>query len=458
MELRPYQQEALSRLRSTIAAGARRVVLVAPTGAGKTVVARDIIAGASTKGNRVLFVAPRKELIEQCSATLNAIDIDHGVMQASHWRTRPGLPVQVATTATLLRRETPAPAVLLLDEAHLNFDAALKLLARFPAAHVIGLTATPCRTDGRGLGEMYQQLIEVATPAQLIDDGYLVPFRVFAPPPPDMSAVPKRGGDWAHGALAETVDKPHLTGDAVLTWLTHAQGRSTLVFGVGVAHSQHLAEAFRSRGVEARHVDGTSSDRDRGKVLADLRSGALPVACCADLYTYGVDAPAVSAVVVCRPTQSMALHRQMIGRGLRVHPGKTDLLLLDHAGNTGRHGYPDEPVEWSLAGQVRRPSKAQPVRTCPKCFCCHAPAPTCPECGHVYEVVKREIVERPGELVEAQRSEWASKQTPAARVEWLRRQARLAKWKGYKSGWAAYRYKATFGCWPSRSLREQAGA
>lgn len=446
MRLRPYQEHAIRRLRSAITSGHRRILLVAPTGAGKTLIAREVIAGAVGLSRRVTMVAPRRELVDQCSAALDGVGIDHGIMQSQHWRTRPWLPVQVATTATLMRREMRSPDIMMLDEAHLGLDASIKLVERFAKSIVIGLTATPCRSDGRGIGEIFTELVEAVTPAQLVTDGYLVPTIVYAPSAPDLSGVRTARGDYARGQLASAVDRPHLTGDAVSHWKKLARGRSTIAFAAGIEHSKHLAKAFREAGIDACHVDGSSKSRQH--VLGDLRNGTLTVATCADLFTYGIDAPIVSCITVCRPTQSLALHRQMIGRGMRTFKGKSDLLVLDHAGNTNRHGGPCEVIEWTLCGKVRRKSDASPVRTCPMCFRTHRPRPTCPGCGHAYVAVTREPIEqRAGELRLFRHNGWMG---GIDRTEWYRRQTKIAKERGYKVGWAAHRYRRMFGEWPRR--------
>lgn len=438
--LRPYQAAAITRLRATIATGVRSAVLVAPTGAGKTLIIRDISVSAVARGRSVIVIAPRRELVRQASQELDAVGLDHGILQSDHWRRRPGLPVQVATLDTLRRRQVPEPAITIIDEAHLNLTACLDLRKRWPTTIMIGFTATPCRTDGRGLGELYQSLIEVATPHELIEAGYLCGYRAFAPPAPDLSGVATRGGDYAPGQLASAVDRPHLTGDAVATWRRLAHDRPTLVFATGIKHSRHLAEAFG--GV---HLDGTS--RDQSEVLTRMRSGELQIVTCADLLLYGVNVEIVSCVVVCRPTKSMALHRQMCGRGLRIAPGKSDLLILDHAGNVHRNGLPDSPIAWSLEGVPKRTGEP-PLTTCHECFAVYSAAlATCPACGAQRPTVPRSsIAVRDGQLEEV--TSYGARATPEQRSATIARWRATAAARGYKPGWVAYRYKATFGRWP----------
>jgi DNA repair protein RadD len=456
---RPYQADAFTALRTSFRTGHKRPLLVAPTGAGKNLIARLAIEAAVANGTRVVFVAPRKELVEQTSRTLDHAGINHGIMQGAHWRFRPSLPVQVATTATLMRRQVREPGLLFIDEAHVFFDAATALRGRFPGAHMIGMTATPVRLDGRGLGEIFDDLLVVAEMGELIGEGYLTGYQIFAPPwQADTSGVKMTAGDYNRRDLARAVDRPSLTGDVVQTWLQKAERRPTLVFATGVEHSQHLANAFCAAGVRAVHVDAETAMEERTEAIRGLTEGRLEVVCNVELFTYGVDVPRVSCISVARPTQSLALHLQMLGRGLRPYPLKEYLLVLDHAGNTYRHGLPAEPREWSLDGVVKQSGEAAPgVRTCPMCFaCCPSGTLVCPACGEPFPKKSRDgIVVKKGEL-SAVGEGWAARTPPDRKVELYAKWCKLAREHSYKPGYASAVFRATFGVFPDEAVKARA--
>jgi hypothetical protein len=246
-----------------------RVLLVSPTGSGKTTIAAAIIRSAVGRGHGVLFLAHRRELLDQCSERLDGVGIDHGVIQSGHPRDLPGLPVQVASVQTLVRRELQvAPKLIIIDEAHRarakTYD---KIIALFPEAVIIGLTATPLRMDDRGLGELFEELVEAETPAGLIARGHLVGYAGFAYSSPDLSEVKKRGSDYDDKGLERVMGSRKILGDIVEQWQLHAAGKRTVVFAVTVAHSLQIVERFRDVGVAAEHVDGETPVRERAAIL-----------------------------------------------------------------------------------------------------------------------------------------------------------------------------------------------
>ncbi len=272
-------------------AGHRRPLLVLPTGGGKTVVAARIIAGAVERGRRIIFIAHRKELIDQASAKLDASGIDHGIIMASHWRRRPDAPVQVASIATLINRDLQHPPDLIfIDECHRARAASYQsILEAYPAAFAIGLTATPIRSDGKGLGNLFDRIVQGPSVAHLTEQGFLVPARVYAPANPDTAGVKVTAGDYNQGALQQVMDKPKLTGDIVAHWRRLAEGRLTVCFASGIQHSQHIVEQFRDAGVTAEHIDGTTPKEDRERTLADLAAGRVQVVSNYGVLTEGWD-------------------------------------------------------------------------------------------------------------------------------------------------------------------------
>jgi superfamily II DNA or RNA helicase len=267
--------------RHAIRRGQKKPLIVAPTGSGKTVIACAIVEAAEKKGSRTLFIAHRRELIEQTSAKLDEIGIDHGVIKAGHTRIKPALPVQVGSVQTLARRldkNSNPYHLLIVDEAHHATAASYRaVLEASPNAVVLGLTATPYRADGTALGDVFDDLIEVTTIGDLIEARHLVEPRVFGRQPPDLSQVKKIGNDYNLGQLAVVMDQNELVEDIVKAWNEKAAERLTVVFAVNINHSKHIARAFEAAGIPAGHVDCEMGEDERASVLERLAKGELRV-------------------------------------------------------------------------------------------------------------------------------------------------------------------------------------
>ena len=450
VRLRPYQQEAVEAIRTRVRSGVRRIVVVAPTGSGKTTVAAYIIAKAVERGSRTLFMAHRRELIGQAYNRLIQLGVPEdqvGVMMGADPRRRPGAPVQVASVDTLRHRAKPRADVVFVDEAHRSIAKSYRDIADcYPQAVHLGLTATPFRANGSGLGDAYDALLVVASVRQLIAQGHLVEPRVFTVPAaslPDLSAVRVKGGDYDQRALAEAVDSKGLVGNLVEHWMQHARGVRTVAFAVSVAHSQHISEQFRKAGVAAEHLDGKMPVAQRDAVLARLDAGEIVVVSCAMLLSEGWDQPSVKCAILARPTKSLCLYLQQAGRILRPWNGQ-QAIILDHGGCILQHGLPQEDRSFTLEGaRKRNDASPAPARTCPQCFAV-VPLCTkrCPECGKVLVVKEDMPAEHEGTLVEV-------RQDDLKRRELLRLQA-VAEARGYKPGWVYYRYREKFGEAPPR--------
>jgi DNA repair protein RadD len=464
--LRPYQRDVADRVEAEIRVGRRCLLVVAPTGSGKTVLAADLIRTHVARGQRVLVLAHRRELIAQTSRKLHHAGVDHGIVQAG-FRTRPGEPVQVASVATLHARAVrssvmaPPPAdLVVVDEAHhVRAKTYRRILELYGNAVVIGLTATPCRGDGRGLGSAFDVLVECPDVAALTQAGYLVPARVFAPFRPDLAGVRIERGDYVEAQLAERMDRAKLTGDIVSHWHRLAERRRTVVFATSVAHSVHLRDEFRRSDVLAEHLDGSTPADERDAILARLAAGSVDVVVNCAILTEGWDSPAASCLVLARPTRSFGLFRQMIGRVLRPAPGKADALILDHAGAVFEHGLPDEPVIWTLREdrraerpkqQARREGRARTLTTCPECHAVRWQGKPCGACGWRPQSKPKAVDVADGELGEVERSREARAPLydDIAKHRWHRQLAAIAKERGYTSGWIGHSYRKKFGTWP----------
>jgi DNA repair protein RadD len=465
--LRLYQSQVVARIEAEAAAGKRRILLAAPTGSGKTVIAGAIIAEAASAGRRVLFLAHRRELIQQASAKLHNVRVDHGVIQAG-FPPRSGERVQVASVATLHARavrsnriEMPPADLVIVDEAHhCRARTYKRLLEAYPDAVILGMTATPCRGDGRGLGNIFEKIVECPPVAELIAGGYLVPTKVYAPSQPDLQSVRVERGDYVEKQLAERMDNQKLVGDIVTHWHRLAERRRTVVFATSVAHSVHVRDDFRASGVWAEHLDGSTPVDERAAILARLAAGTVDVVCNCMVLTEGWDRPEVSCLVLARPTRHMGLYRQMVGRALRPAPGKTDALILDHAGAIFEHGFVEEPVTWTLREDKRAENLvhgsrgqygAPALTTCPECDAVRFQGRPCTACGWRPQPKPKSFDIADGELgqVDRQRNVRQQPYTADERMRFYRGLLWIARERGYKAGWAGHKYKEKFGAWPS---------
>lgn len=453
MQLRPYQQTMISQC-SAAFKRSRRVLMQAPTGAGKTVLCAHMLQQAASKGMRSWFIVHRQELVDQSLATFAEAGLEPGVV-ASGYDTPDEWAVAVCSVQTLARRldRTPEPKLIVFDEAHHVAAGTWSRIAdQYPDAYQVGLSATPERLDGAGLAQWFDELICGPDVATLIRGGYLAPYRLFAPNPVDTTEVRIRGGEYAYDQLAEIIDTPTVTGDAVRHYRNLADGKRAIGFAVSVEHSLHMVAAFRAAGYRAEHLDGSTPKIRRRDVVDQFRRGEVQLLWNVDLFGEGFDLPAAEACVMMRPTQSLALYLQQCGRVLRTAPGKSEAIILDHAGNCLRHGLPDDPREWSLQAKKRRGRSQQqecPVRLCPKCFAAMPAARTsCTICGVQLPAKPRQVQERQGKLAEVDRerlmAERKSRRYQQAKAETLDDLIRLGVQRGMKNpyGWARHVHAA----------------
>ena len=441
MQLRDYQLNAIAELRRHLS---DRPLCCLPTGAGKTSVASEIIRRVVNNGRRAVFLVHRRELVDQAVERLEQFGVKAGRILAGYpeRRTRP---VQVASIPTLLKRDHwPADLVIVDECAHAVSASWQRCLERYDGSWIIGLTATPIRLDGRGLGDLFGCIVEPVTTRQLIAQGYLVEPTVYAPPL-DLSGVRVRRGDYDLPQITERMSK--LTGSITETWMRHARGLRTVVFAVNVDHSERIVQAFRDLGVRAEHIDGGTATRQRARTLRKLRSGRLDLVSNCMVLSEGWDLPALRCAILARPTKSLALFRQMVGRVMRP-PGP--VVVLDHAGNHHEHGPVTDEIEWSLDTPERRAPTGGAVRTCLECYAIALPGATaCPECGaplSVRDEATPPEVHAPGELV-------AFKPTREDRLATYRDLVIAASVNERRLGWARNQYRTRFGVWP-RGVRD----
>jgi DNA repair protein RadD len=470
----PHQVDMLNDTRAAFR-DHQAIILQSPTGSGKTVLGTLVALGAAGKGRRVMFTVHRDFLVEQTSSAFNAVALNHGIIAAGYAH-NPREMVQIAAIDTLKNRldRVKRPDLLIVDEGHHSVAAGwAKVIRQYMEAgtKVLCLTATPIRLDGVGLSEVgYSHMVRGPTVRFLIENGFLSDYEAYAPSTADMSAVHSRMGDYIKSEAEAEVDKPTITGDAIREYSAKAPGKRAVVFCISVKHSQHVCEQFNAAGIRAAHIDGTTDKVERKRLLNQFRRGEVLVLTSVDIFGEGFDLPSVEVAILLRPTQSLSLHLQQIGRALRVSPGKEKAVILDHVGNLMRLGLPDTEFEWSLEGREKRKGKkkdedAMDIRQCESCYSVYSPAgPVCPSCGFVHETVIREITHVEGDLhkidkatmqamkaerkaadAEAKRiqreADHAASQAVKARIRKARTLEDLQviqREKGYRPGWAEH--------------------
>jgi len=405
IEDRPYQSALTAGAREFYRSGGRALVIQAATGSGKSHMGAEACRSAVQRGHPVMWFTHRRELIKQVSAILTEYEVDHSYIAAG-FTYHATAPLHVCSLDTLRRRldKVPTPRFIVWDEArHIASETWKLVFERYRGAWHLGLDATPQRNDGRGLGEFFEQMLCGPSMQWLIDNGYLAKYRLFAPTTPDRSGLHIRAGDYVPSELEAMFGRPTVVGDAVGHYRQFGAGKRALVFCVSIKASQHQAEAFRAAGFAAVHLDGGADSSVRDMVLDDFRAGRITIICSVSLFTEGLDVVGVEMILQLRPTQSRALYLQMIGRGMRPAPGKTECLILDACANYRVHGLPTDPYDWQLTYDESK-RKAKPkisVRVCPKCFAVSGSrAKACVNCGFEFPVEPRQVDEREGELTE----------------------------------------------------------
>jgi DNA repair protein RadD len=460
--LRPYQDVAVADFERGVAAGHRRQVLVAPTGSGKTVVFCAII---KRQHRSVLVISHRREIIAQTSKKLSANGVRHGIIQAGI-DPRPMERVQVASIQTLWVRGVrskamplPPADLLVIDEAHhCPATTYRKIIDAYPDAVLLGATATPCRGDGRGLGGIFERIIECPQVPELINQGYLVKTRIYAPVDPDLRGVRVQARDYSETQLADRMDRPKLIGDIVTHWHKYGERQRTIAFACSVAHSIHIRDEFVRVGVRAEHIDGCTPKAERDAALARLVSGETELITNCMVLTEGWDMPEVGCAILARPTRRMGLFRQMIGRVLRPADGKAYAIVLDHSGSVFRHGLPEDHVNWTLdpdrcaespAHQARLAKKVAGLIECSQCSALRLGGQPCPVCAFLPRRPAEYIRIQDGDLalVEGGRAK-AQSYNAATRARWHAMLTAIGIARGYKRGWIAHKYKEKFGVFP----------
>ena len=466
MKLRDYQQRGIELLRAEISKGKKRIVLAMPTGSGKSALTAQIIQTSLEKGNTVLWLVHRRNLVQQFRQTLERFGVTPGTIMAGV-ASETTLPCQICTIQSYSRRIKLEKLsfnrffinadLIIVDEVQRALSKTYQdVLSLYQDKIVIGTTATPAGPQGRGLGEYFEVIVDVIGVRELTKLGYLSPVRYFAATTPALAGVKVAMGDYVVKQLEKKVNTTKLNGDVVEAWLKHGGDKRTLVFCVSVKHSVAICAEFNKNGIPAEHLDAKSSDEERNDVFYRMENGDVKVVCNVFIYTEGLDVPAVENIVIARPTRSLGLYRQIAGRGMRVAPEKRELKVFDHSGVIEEHGFLEDEIEWSLDGKERAWKKAKPkrvIKPAMKCRVCHQifkGLKVCPVCGTELKSFGKKIETTDAELVELKAkkknnriSTWAEKRQFMGMLQYLENE------KKWNSGRKAHLYKLFFGCWPN---------
>ncbi len=415
---RPYQSTLVDALRGVMPR-IKTMVLQLCTGGGKTNLAAWMIKKAQEKGNMVFFVVHRRDLLFQTSNTFRSYGIAHSFICAGK-PFNPFSSVYVCSIETLKRRleKSPIPKILFIDECHLSASKGWSEVIEFyrsKGCWIIGLSATPWRLDSRGLDDLFEHMVCGPSMRELIDMGFLSDYKYYAPSSPDLSGIKTTMGDFNKKQLNDFIAGENvLTGDAITHYKKYSWGKRAVVYCCSIKHSQDVTEAFNAAGIPAEHMDGETPDNERRAITQRFASGHTMVLSNVDLITTGYDLAsqsgkdvAIETIILLRPTQSLSLYLQMVGRGLR--PKAEPAIILDHANCAQRHGLPDEPREWSLQGREKDTRNAgersSPIFQCAYCYFVQKPALVCSNCGKEREIQSREIEQIDGELVELDKTQ-----------------------------------------------------
>ncbi|MGO2869166.1 MAG: DEAD/DEAH box helicase family protein [Staphylococcus equorum] len=433
--LRDYQEELVNGLYNSMSKGNKNIMVQSPAGSGKSVTMSEIARRATDKGNRVLFIVHRRELVIQIKSTFIANDVD---MELCHVG-------MVQTVANRIKKDNePTPSIILVDEAHHALAKTYtNIFEHFPNAFVYGFTATPWRMSNKGFTDVFEDLILGKTVDWLIDEHRLAPFRYYSVNLMDSDILTHNStGDFNNDSITKAMQKT-IYGDAVTNYKKFADGKKTIIYTHNVESSINVAEKFKDSGYSALQVDGKTPKQQRELAMEMFREGKVNILVNAELYGEGVDVPDCECVILLRPTESLTLFIQQTMRAMRYQPNK-QAIIIDHVGNWYRHGLPDTEHNWKehFEGGKKKTSKdnSVPIKECPECFGVVESSYTiCPYCGCEFP---KEMQEDYDLILNAELEEVTEDKViqlnlkTAEECESIEELYQLAKENGYKPGWA----------------------
>ena len=434
MNLRPYQEDLVNSVRECWKHGLKSPCITLPCGGGKSVIIAEIARRTAGNNRQVLFLVHRQELCQQIDKTFRKMGVNMEFCE-----------IYMVQTASRYLNRIRDPTLIITDECHHSLATTYRrIYNHFPNAFRLGVTATPARLDGSGLGAVYDKLIIGPSAKWLIDSKFLSPYEYYGPSIVDLTGIKTVHGDYNAQDIEDKMLKKGVFGDVISSYRKLANGIKTICYCATVKHSQFMSEQFREAGISAVHIDGSTPSDTRDRIINKFRTGEISMLCNVDLISEGFDVPDCGAVIMLRPTKSLTLYIQQAMRCMRYRAGKT-AVIIDHVGNYARHGMPDDDREWSLEGKKKTKGKKEdvegiPLRTCPKCFAVMPSAcKTCRECGYEFEEQESEIKEYNAQIERIEGftinySTWRDCTSMQELQEY-------AKSHGYKSGWAYYKAK-----------------
>lgn len=433
MPLREYQTDLIERVRDAYRKGYKAPCIVLPCGGGKSVITAEIAKQTTRKENNVLFLIHRRELRDQIIRTFSKWGVDMSLCD-----------VMMVQTAARRADKLRPPALVITDENHHCLASSYKAIyEEFPKARFVGVTATPVRLNGDGLGDVNDVLIQGVSAKWLIENNFLAPYDYYAPSVSDLTGIKISHGEYAAGDIEKLLAKNTVFGDIIGYYKKLAAGKQAVCYCASIRHSEEMAAAFRKAGVEAAHIDGTTPLAERGKIIDDFRRGALDILCNVDLISEGFDIPDCECAILLRPTKSLTLYIQQSMRCMRYKPGKR-AVIIDHVGNYARFGMPDDDRSWTLDKKDKKQHTHEaenPVgaKMCPHCFAVFPPSPKCPYCGFIFPKTERELDAANAELekIEGFKLDFSTPDECKSYSELLS----FAKKRNYKPGWAYYQAK-----------------
>lgn len=442
MPLRPYQVDLENRVRQAYREGCRSPCIVLPCGGGKSVIIADIAKQTTAKGNRVLFLVHRRELCDQIRSTFTWWGVNMRLCD-----------IMMVQTAARRLSKLPRPQLIITDENHHCLaNTYRKIYEYFPECRRVGVTATPVRLNGDGLGDVNDRLIIGVSAKWLIENHCLAPYDYYAPSLVDLSEVKMNRGEFETSSVEKLMLKKTVFGNVIEYYKKLAGGRQAICYCTSIRHSIETAAAFRAAGIEAEHIDGSTPRAERDEIVRKFKEGALDILCNVDLISEGFDVPDCECAILLRPTQSLTLYIQQAMRCMRYRPDKR-AVIIDHVGNYARHGLPDDDREWTLAKKDRskKGEKSLPaenaVTQCPECFLTFHTrdesgevVKLCPYCGAELPVKERKEIKQEEavlEKIEGFRIDYSDPDSCKSYKELLL----YAKKHGYKPGWAYYQAK-----------------
>ena len=452
-QLYPHQEQVIAELRQGVAAGHKRQVLALATGGGKTVVAAHLARSAVEKGKRVLFIVDRIELVGQAVRTFSAIGLTVGILQGENTSFSRTDDIIVASIQTIRARQAPDWVhVVIIDECHILHQAHVTLMERWTALPFIGLSATPLR---KGLGRYFTNLVRGPSIRWLTDNGFLVPVRGFAPASEAVNEALKgvhvRGGDFVEAELEQAMNQASLVGDIVAEWQSKGEDRQTLCFATSIAHSKAIRDDFEAVGVSIAHIDAYTPAEERQRLIGGFKAHEIRILTSVNVLGIGFDVPDAACLILARPTLSEALHMQQMGRGIRTAEHKCDCLILDHSGNTIKHGLPihfevpDLDTSEKGTGEARKKKDKDALVMCSECGALMERAEvTCPECGIDRPQRQSKVIARDGDLVEFGEASQRYQAEQAERQHFYQAAMGYLLSRGKKAGAAYYMVQERF--------------